>query len=246
VGVDATFYRFPTGNFWGALFGSTPSTFSVGLKVPEHIKVARWPAHVRYGARAGRDNEHFLDAAVFTRSFVKPLEPYQSQVGICIFEFGAFSRKDFQTIVDFLGLLDPFLGALPQGWPYAVEIRNADYLVSDYFAVLRRHHVAHVFNAWTRMPRIADQITIPGAFTTDFTVVRALLQKGRTYEQAVGMFEPYRQLQEPDPATRGAMRRIADMVSGSGHRVYIFVNNRLEGFAPATIEAVVSDMPVGH
>ena len=71
-----------------------------------------------------------------------------------------------------------------------MEIRNKDYLVPDYFTTLSRHNVAHVFNAWTRMPMIAEQIAIPDAFTADFTVVRALLQNGRTYEQAVTMFEP--------------------------------------------------------
>jgi hypothetical protein len=88
------------------------------------------------------------------------------------------------------------------------EIRIKEYLTPDYFADLARHNVAHVFSAWTRMPTLADQIALPGAFTTDFTVVRALLQKGRSYEQAVKLFEPYREVQQPDPATRDALRRI--------------------------------------
>ena len=83
---------------------------------------------------------------------------------------------------------------MPAGWRYAVEIRNPEHLVPDYFAFLARHRVAHVFNAWTRMPRIANQITLPEAFTADFAVVRALLQKDRSYEQAVRLFEPYREV----------------------------------------------------
>ena len=58
------------------------------------------------------------------------------------------------------------------------------------------------------MPTLADQIALPGAFTADFTVVRALLQKGRAYEQAVKLFEPYREVRQPDPQTREALRRI--------------------------------------
>ncbi len=104
--------------------------------------------------------------------------------------------------------------------------------------MLERHGVAHVFNAWTRMPTLADQAELPGAFTADFTVVRALLRAGRTYEQAVARFSPYRDVGEPDPPTRDALVRIADRARRSGQPAYVFVNNRLEGHAPTTIEAV--------
>src|SRR5262249_11810949 len=108
------------------------------------------------------------------------------------------------------------------------------------FTVLARHNVAHVFNAWTRMPSIADQIAIPEAFTANFCVVRALLRQGWSYEKAVKMFEPYQEVQQPDYSTRAALRQIGEWALHVGQRAYIFVNNRLEGNAPATIEAVVS------
>ena len=157
-----------------------------------------------------------------------------------MFEFGTFAKKDFAEPGIFLARLEGFLGALPRGWRYAVEIRNRDYLSPEYFAVLARHNVAHVFNAWTRMPTVAEQIAMPDAFTADFTVVRALLQKGRTYEKAVSLFEPYEKLQEPDSSTRDALRSIAQRALKTRKRAYAFVNNRLEGNAPGTIEAVVS------
>ena len=155
-----------------------------------------------------------------------------------IFEFGTFAQRDFATPGEFLGRLDGFLWGLPRGWRYAVEIRNRDYLIPDYFGVLARHNVAHVFNAWTRMPALTEQIAIPDAFTADFSVTRALLSKGRTYEQAVNAWEPYEKIREPDPPTRTALRAIAERALGKRQRAYVFVNNRLEGNAPATIEAV--------
>src|SRR5262249_39804148 len=176
----------------------------------ETLTVQKWPGHARYGPRAGQPNEHFLDAALFERAFAKPLELHRSQVAAMMFEFGTFAKAEFPRAADFVEHLEGFLGALPDGRRYAVEIRNPEYLVADYFAVLARHNVAHVFNAWTRMPRLADQIVLPGAFTADFAVVRALLQKDRSYEQAVRLFEPYREVQQPDPSTRAALRPIAD------------------------------------
>ena len=72
------------------------------------------------------------------------------------------------------------------------------------------HNVAHVFNAWTRMPALDEQAQLPDAYTADFTVVRALLRKGRTYEQAVKAFEPYDRVQEPNDGAREGMREIAE------------------------------------
>lgn len=239
VGGDFSFYQFPSESYWAELFNAVSSTFAFGLKVPESITVVRWPTHARYGSRAGGRNEGFLDAGLFDRQFVRPLGSYSHQVGVLIFEFGQFAKSDFTTPADFLEQLDKFLKKLPSNWPYAVETRNREYLTPEYFAVLARHNVAHVFNAWTRMPTIAEQIAIPGAFTANFCVVRALLQKGCSYEIAVKTYEPYREVQRPDPSTRDALKQIAERALHVGQRAYIFVNNRLEGNAPGTIEAVV-------
>ena len=149
-----------------------PGSLQFAFKVPEEITVAAWPGHARYGTRAGQSNGTFLDAGLFERQFAGPLEPYQDRVATLIFEFGTIPRSVFATAGEFAGRLDAFLGALPGGYRYAVEVRNTDYLVPGYFATLARHGVAHVFNAWTRMPALAAQAAMPGSFTADFTVVR--------------------------------------------------------------------------
>ena len=60
----------------------------------------------------------------FQRFFTARLEPYGKRVGPLIFEFGTFNKSTFPTRADFMARLDPFLKALPQGFRYAVEIRN--------------------------------------------------------------------------------------------------------------------------
>lgn len=241
VGGDFSFYQFPKADTWDKIFAGTPPHFTFGLKVPEAVTVLRWPGHARYGARAGMNNESFLDAALFKEAFLEPLRPYRTQVAVCMFEFGSFAKKDFATLDGFLTRLDPFLADLPKDWLYGVEIRNKDYLAEDYLSVLNRHNVAHVINAWTRMPTIAEQIQVPAIFSADHIIVRALLRYGRTYEQAVQMFEPYEKVQEPDVSTREAIRKIAEMAVKEKKWAYIFVNNRLEGNSPQTIEAITSD-----
>jgi hypothetical protein len=90
------------------------------------------------------------------------------------------------------------------------------------------------------MPSLSDQLMLSDAFTVDFTVVRALLSHGRTYEQAVKTFEPYQSVQQPEPASRGAMRSIVTRAARVREPAFIYVNNRMEGNAPETIEAVIS------
>ncbi len=240
---DLTFYQFPSEQYWAKLFAATPGDFIFGFKVPEDITVETWPTHARYGKRAGLPNEHFLNVGALDRFFTSRLKPYSGQVGPLIFEFGTFNKKTFPTPADFLAKLDPFLRELPEGFPYAVEIRNQDYLRPDYLALLATRNVAHVFNAWTRMPALDEQVQISDAFTADFTVVRALLRTGRAYDAAVQSFEPYDRIQEPNPRAREAMRHIAERAWKTHQPAYVFVNNRLEGNAPGTIEAVVANLP---
>jgi uncharacterized protein YecE (DUF72 family) len=239
VGGDFSFYQFPSPDYWARLFDRSPESLTFGLKVPEAITVAKWPGHARYGRVAGQENDSFLDASFFTRAFVKPLEPYAARVATMIFEFGTFSQSTFPTAADFFSRLDAFLGKLPTGPRYAVEIRNPNYLFSDYFATLTRHNVAHVFNAWTRMPPIHEQMKLPGAFTADFIAVRALLSVGKSYEQSVKDYEPYDSTKVPNHPTREALAQIARRAIADHKSAYIYLNNRLEGHAPSTIEAVV-------
>jgi uncharacterized protein YecE (DUF72 family) len=242
VGGDFSFYQFPSPSYWKRLFEDSPASLKFGLKVPEEISVPRWPTHARYGTRAGTINHGFLDNQLFHEMFTWPLEPYRDRVAMLILEFGTFAKSTFPKPADFTARLDPFLGSVSRHFRYSVEIRNAEYLAPDYFSMLQAHNTAHVFNAWTRMPELRDQVAMPGAFTADFTVVRALLKRGRTYEQAVKTFEPYEKVQEPNPGAREAIRQIAERAWKTRQPAYVFVNNRLEGNAPSTIEAVADSL----
>ena len=232
---DFAFYQFPSDVHWQRLFASAPGRLSFAFKVPEEITCRRFPTHPRYGARGGMDNPNFLSAGLLQDAFLRPLLPYRTRTSALIFEFGTFSG--YST---FLPDLDRFLGALPPGagFRYGVEIRNPELLGEEYFACLRSHGVAHVFNAWSRMPELERQIELPGAFTADFSVVRALLRRGRSYEQAVAQFSPYAHTQDENPAARAAIRYLIQNERKRKRDVFVYVNNRLEGNAPLTIDSV--------
>jgi len=238
---DFSFYQFPSDAFWQRLFASAPPTLLYGFKVPEDITVKRFPVHERYGAKAGLGNDCFLHAELFAENFWRPLEAYRARVATLIFEFGAFSREAFAGEAPFVEQLERFLGALPKGPRYAVEIRNPEFLADDYFACLKKHNVAHVFNAWTRMPELGVQMAIGDAFSADFTVVRALLRRGRAYEDAVKAFAPYEKVRDANPAGRVAIRGLIAGARQARQPAFVFVNNRFEGNAPQTIDGILED-----
>jgi uncharacterized protein YecE (DUF72 family) len=246
---DFSFYQFPSPEFWQRLFTSAPAGLRIALKAPEEVTCERFPKHARYGPRAGSKNESYFNADALKALFLEPLATYADRLGTIIFEFGARTAEP----IEFIDRLEAFLGALPPGFRYAVEVRNREYLAPRYFDVLRAHRVAHVFNSWTRMPPIAEQMAISdslassadspqagsAAFTADFTVVRALLRPGRAYEDAVAMFTPYDQVRDENPEARESLRELIRRMREERRAAYIFVNNRLEGNAPETIRAVV-------
>jgi len=236
---DFAFYQFPPVEFWNKLFRQTPETFRFAFKVPEQITCNVFPTHPRYGITGGQPNPAFLDAGMLHEMFLRPLLAHREKTALLIFEFGAFGKRSFGDVEEFLDRLDPFLAQLPREFRYAVEIRNPEFLAPDYFACLRAHGVAHVYNAWSKMPELRSQIAIPDSVTADFLVSRALLRRGRAYADAVALFAPYTEVRDLNAEARESMRVLIGRARENKEMLFLFVNNRLEGNSPATILSLV-------
>lgn len=235
VCVDAGYYQFPTAAWLGKLSADVPEGFHFSFKVTDTITLRSFPNLPRHGALAGARNEHFLNAEMFRTSFLSACEPFREKIGVLIFEFSQFHQRDFARGREFVEALDGFLGQLPAGWQYGVEIRNRAFLQEEYFGTLSRHGVAHVFNSWTRMPPVSEQLALPGSITTDFVAARFLLTPGRTYEEAVAAFSPYTEVKAADPDARAAGQELIKKAKTLRRRSYLYVNNRLEGNSLETI-----------
>ena len=241
VCVDAAYYAFPTEKYLEGLASQVPSDFQFAFKVTDEITLKKFSNLPRFGIRAGTPNEHFLDADAFERGFLKPCEAIRPHVGLLMFEFSRFYSTDFEHGRAFVVALDAFLTKLPKGWPYGVELRNKHWLKPEYFECLARHHVTHVFNSWTDMPSIEEQMELAGSKPNpDLVATRFLLKPGRTFEEAVKAFQPYEQTKEINEAARKTGAAL--IKDGKKHpkcKTFIFVNNRLEGNALRTIEAML-------
>lgn len=244
VCVDAAYYRFPDREYLGRMMDQVSDRFRFGFKVTDEITVKRFPNLARFGDRAGQANPNFLNAELFASGFLDPCAGFRPRIGLLIFEFSRFHSSDFARGRDFVAALDGFLGAIPKGWPYAVEIRNRNLLHPDYFATLARHGVSHTYNNWDAMPEVAEQLDLPGSLTRpDLVSARFLLRAGRRYQAAVDRFSPYAKVQDPHPSGRAAGARIIrEAAATSGQRqAFVYVNNRFEGNAPQTIAAMLDE-----
>lgn len=242
VCVDAAYYKFPDSSSLDRLAAQVPHDFQFAFKVTDEITVKRFPKLPRFGARAGTENPNFLNAELFSKAFLQVAEPFRSNIGLLIFEFSRFSPQDFARGREFMDRLDAFFASLASDWRYAVEIRNRGFLHPDYFAMLASHKVAHCYNSWTDMPSVSDQMSLPGSQTNhSFSAARFLLKPGRTYQTAVNRFGPYDQLKEVNPECRSAgAALIRRAIKNPGREEsWIYVNNRLEGNALASIAAMI-------
>jgi len=243
VCVDAAYYKFPDRRYLEGMVAQVPGDFLFGFKVTDEITVRKFTRLPRFGERAGQLNENFLNAGLFTSAFLGPCEPFRKNIGLLMFEFSHFYPSDFARGRDFVAVLDRFLGSIPRGWPYGVEIRNRQFLHPDYFAMLAGHGVAHIYNNWADMPSVGEQMNLPGGLTNPALCgARFLLAPGRKYQEAVDLFSPYDRLKEPNPEARAAGARLIQegTASKAERKTFIYVNNRLEGNALLTIDALLA------
>jgi hypothetical protein len=57
----------------------------------------------------------------------------------------------------------------------------------------------------------------------------------------VKAFSPYEHIQQPNPAGRLALRKLVARSIEVKEPAFVFVNNRFEGNAPQTIQAIVEE-----
>ena len=248
VGIDHTFYGPANDETLNRYASQLPDGFECCSKVWERLTIPKYGKNKRYGKLAGEVNEDYLNAGLFTDAVLPPYErSFQEHTGPFIFQFQTlypqWAQSDSddasaQLRTDFSEKLNSFLSQLPTNFRYAVEVRNRDFLTPEYFQMLASHNVAHVFNHWTYMPSIGEQLSIKGSLSADHIVARILTPLGVAYKQAVDNFFPYSELKKPMETMRRDVADLAKEAINLKKKAYAIVNNRAEGNAPGTIAAI--------
>ena len=214
---------------------SVPDDFIFSIKAPNAITLTHFYAKQpkRYQSYANRPNEHFLDVDLLRR-FLDRLAPMEDKTGPVMFQFEYLNKKKMSSRGAFLDQLHEFFSDAPEGFQYAIETRNPNYLSREFFEFLRDHSLGHVFLEGYYMPHIAEVFSRHDTFTADFSVIR--LHGGGREEMEKRTGEVWNQIVEQKREGLEAAARIVRENVRRGIRTIVNVNNHYEGSAPLTIQ----------
>jgi len=123
-----------------------------------------------------------------------------------------------------------------------VEIRNPELVTASFYEMLRELGVAPAFSLWTKMPSITEQWNAclqGGGVAPGLPYVGiGLTRPGRSYEESVRLFQPYREIKDIYAEAREELAILGGFALQEGRKAYLLLNNRLEGSAPHSVGAV--------
>lgn len=233
VGVDRSFYAPLSARQYEIYARQVPVSFRFVVKAP-NLLTSPW-IHGEDGGR-GKINMRFLDAAYATEQFVGPArEGLGLTAGPLLFQFPPLGRTLTRAPERFIAQLQEFLGRLPQGPLYAVEVRDDRIITRRFFAALKESGARYCLGVHPRMPPVAAQAAAMSGFGPGPLVVRWNLKAGYSYEEAKARFTPFDRLVDEDDATRESIARLCMATVATGHECTIIANNKAEGSAPLTL-----------
>ena len=208
VEIDSTFYATPRASVVAGWRERTPNGFRFSAKFPKSI------THDRKLEGAQGEAE----------AFVGTMQQLGDKLGVLTLQFA----YDFTP--DLAPRLEAFLGRLPRGPRYAVEVRNRGWLKPDLGEMLSSHGAALVLQDLFYMPKMT-WITAP------FTVIRWL---GRRSD-----IEHFDRVQIDRAAELTSWGQRVRQFLDDGIEVYGYFNNHFAGHSPASLrqfEAILSQV----
>ena len=244
VGVDSGFYAPLEAARLARWAAQTPESFRFLVKAPALVTD---PVRRLGGGRGGEANPGFLDAALATDCAVGPfVEGLGERGGVLLFQFPPLGRQMTGEPRRFAEALYRFLRRLPPGPTYAVELRDALLLTSDFAAALHHGGAAPGLAVHPRLPPVGEQMALfgvdPSRPPKGPLVIRWLLRRNRGYEEARDLYHPFDSLSEPDPENRAAITALVHEALAQGREVLVIVNNKAEGSSPLSLIALARDL----
>jgi uncharacterized protein YecE (DUF72 family) len=227
VELDSTFYRTPALSTVKGWYAKTPPGFVFAVKVPQVI------THEKVLVDCEEDLSYFL----------KTMEALGEKLGPVLFQFGYFNRSQFKSGAEFLARLKPFLKQLTKGFPYAVEIRNKNWLdagpanptgmqESQFAETLRERGVALALIDQSWMPRPWEMKEKFDLITADFAYVRWLGDRK-------GIEEQTKTWDKTIVDRRGDLKNWVELFREFVKRnlkIFAYANNHYAGHGPDTVK----------
>src|SRR4051812_47482104 len=199
VEINATFYRLPTLKMVRGWRERSPEGFVFA------VKGSRYLTHIR----------RLKDTGAGLRKYFSRLVPLGDRTGPILWQLPPNFGKTDENVKR----LERFLKKLPRQYQHAVEFRHPSWLDEATLALLRTHHVCHVWISSLRMP--ADY-----SVTSSFVYLRFHgLKDGAYHDYTEEELWPW-----AAQLAKAAERRIP---------CYVYFNNDLNTRAPLNAEALM-------
>jgi uncharacterized protein YecE (DUF72 family) len=215
VEIDMTFYRIPTPPMVNGWNQKTPADFRFAAKIPQvitHEKVLR-------------------DCQAELQQFTEVMSLLGDKLGPLLFQFPYFSKRHFSNAQAFLDRLEPFLDQLPEGFQFAIEVRNRWWVTRRMLDLLRAHGVALTLTDHPWMPSIQELMRQHDVVTADFAYIRWLGDR-QAMEAITQKWD--RLVVDRTQDTRMWVAAVRQLLARD-LAVYGFYNNHYAGHSPSSI-----------
>lgn len=234
VSIDRTFYGPLQAQDFAAYAAVVPGDFRFLVKAMGQCTSPFTPSST---SRSGQSNPHYLDEDFTIDRIIAPaVEGLGELMGTLLFQFPPQQHAITKKPELFADRLAGFLGALPRGLDYAVELRDAALMTQPYFDALTATGAHHCYSIHPRMPSIERQREM--APRAGPVIARWMLQPPLNYRQAKEQFSPFANLVAEDPGRRDELQKLCADAILQGADVMVTVNNKAEGSAPLSIFAL--------
>ncbi|MBT4131905.1 MAG: DUF72 domain-containing protein [Candidatus Marinimicrobia bacterium] len=214
---------------------SVPSNFRFVIKAPNSLSLTHLYKSQTSGALV--ENPHFLSPDLY-QTFLNSMGPMQHQIGAINLQFEYLNKVKISSPQLFLDQFVNFIKNIDTTIPLCIEIRNPNFLNSNYFQTLTQHSIGHTFCQGYYMPDILAVYDDFSQHLQGTSIIRLLGPDRQGIEKTTG--KSWDKVVAPkDSEIPGIARLVRKMVDQAGMDIYLNVNNHYEGSAPATIEKLL-------
>jgi uncharacterized protein YecE (DUF72 family) len=214
VEIDSTFYRIPSRSMVTGWRDRTPKGFLFAAKVPQVI------THAKLLSNCQEELSVFL----------KNMEVLGDKLGPLLLQFPYFNKNVFASREQFDKILRPFLKTLPEGFRFAVELRNKTWINWDFLELLREHSVGYALVDQVWMPRIDTLARALDLVTGEFCYARFMGDR-KDLQSKTKRFDRIIE-DKTDDMTIWATE--LKKIAAKGTRTYVFFSNYYAGYGPGS------------
>ncbi len=216
---------------------SVHEDFKFTIKVPNSITLTHHYKKTKNDSLT--PNLFFLSPELFSE-FCDSIKYMHRKIGMLMFQFEYLNKQKISSLQEFLRKLEQFLNNVNRDLPIGIEIRNPNYLTSEFFDFLNTHNVYFVFLQGYYMPPIWEIYNKFSSKIIGKTVIRLHGPNREEIERETS--GNWNQIIFPKDSELKQIIEVLRDLDKKKIDTYINVNNHYEGSAPLTIQKIKENL----